>query len=298
MKRYVWILALALSAISIPAAHAQDKSLPSSQITVTGERAVDAKAQVKSITRAITRRPRVARPIARQYQQICVGVVGLSPEFASSLIERIYQNARSLDIAVAEDGCQVNTLVAFVRDPRIEVEKIRRQAPWLFDSLLDYEYERVLRGDSGARAWHATHVKGIDGKEFRVVSIGDDIKRDAWEGDPFLASHIGQQIRVDMVGSVVLIDSALAPGKTIKQLADYVSMRSFASVDDILDGAAISPPTILGLFSTEASAPDEMTDFDWAYLEGLYKLPRNSGGAAIHDATWAAYRKRLEGAVD
>ena len=124
-----------------------------------------------------------------------------------------------------------------------------------------------------------------------MMSFGDP-PRDVVVSDPFTASNISQQIRVDMIGSVVLIEKSLVPGKTIRQLADYISMRSFASVDDMASDGPNTTSTILSLFTSNGPAAEGMTDFDWSYLEALYKLPSTAHGSTVHDAAWSAYRKR------
>lgn len=270
-------------------AAAQD---PTPVIVVTAEQEREAEQRVEKMTRAITRRPRVDKPIARQYGQICVGIVGLKSDLAVALGQRVYENARRLDIGVAPDGCQVNTLIAFVDDARAEVEDLRKSAPWLFETLLDYEYERVLRGNGGAHAWHSFQVKEADGKELAVIEVGDP-PRQVQSGDPFNATRMAQQIRTDIIGSVVIIDRDRVPGKTIQQLADYASIRSFASVDDLSNGGPNDTPTILSLFEADGVNAEGLTEFDWSYLEALYRLPVTARGSAVHDATWTSYRRRV-----
>ncbi|WP_234003094.1 hypothetical protein [Erythrobacter sp. SAORIC-644] len=288
---------LAFSAFTTAAAlSAQDddtnhSEAPENQIVVTGEREKEAQQRVNEMTKAITRRPKIDKPIARQYGDICVGVFGMSADYANGIIGQVEENARALGIRVSPEGCRVNTLIAFVRDGHAELEDLRKSAPWLFESLLDYEYKRILRGSGGAFAWHSTKVKEVDGKEMAMMSFGNP-PRDVVVSDPFTASNISQQIRVDMIGSVVLIEKSLVPGKTIRQLADYISMRSFASVDDMASDGPDTTSTILSLFTSNGPAAEGMTDFDWSYLEALYKLPSTAQGSAVHDAAWSAYRKR------
>ena len=290
------LLAGLLAAPAVPAfAQDQDEDRVETVI-VTGQREATVKAAVEDAAKSITRNPRIDKPLARQYGQICVGVIGLAPSHAAVMIERIEANARQLDIAVAEPDCQPNTLVIFARDPRGAIKDLRKQAPWLFESLLDYEYKRVLDSGDKTFAWHSTEMNEADGKPAQAVSLdfGDGAgKRQVKQHDPFSATRFGQQIRMDMTGSVVLIDSSAAPGKTLQQLADYASMRSFASVDDRGGEGASATSSILSLFQDGEAAPAEMTDFDWAYLDALYKLPRTAKGSAIIEAAWSAYRTRV-----
>ncbi|MDG5750772.1 hypothetical protein P8R33_06630 [Qipengyuania sp. XHP0211] len=297
MKKLTICSAIALCLSSAAPLMAQDADPAEEVIIVTGEREQEAMERVEGMTRAITRRPRVDKPLARQYGQICVGVMGMDPAYAGVLIDRIEANARRLDIAIAGEGCRVNTLVAFVDDGPEEVKQLRKDAPWLFSTLLDYEYDRILRGSGGAHAWHSTEEREVDGKQLAVIEVGDP-PRQVKAGDPFNATRMAQQIRMDMIGSVVLMERALVPGKTLQQLADYASMRSFASIDDMASDGPDTTPTILSLFLDADAAPQEMTEFDWAYLQALYRLPRTARGEQIHDAAWSEYRKKVIRAKD
>lgn len=260
---------------------------PSADIVVQGE-LEEAERQVEALAAAVTRRPRVDKPIARQFGGICIGVHGMSADFAHVLIARIEQNARGLGIHVLGEGCNVNTLISFAKDSRAEVERLRKDEPWLFSTLLDYEYKRILRGNGAVQAWHATEVKGADGKEFASAIING---REVEINDQPLASHLAQQLRVDITGAIVVFDNSQVPGKSIQQLADYATMRLFAPTDDLSNGSPADMPTILSLFADGADAPDGLSDFDRAYLGALYKLPPTARGAAVGDAARAAYRQ-------
>lgn len=295
MSRKFWIGAFAaISAAfcglaSAGTAFAQIMPAQNDDIVVQGQ-LQEAERQVETLTRAITRRPRVDKPIAKQYAGICVGVHGLAEEFAHVLIAQIEANAQWLDIHVLGSGCTVNTIIAFTGNSRGEIERLRKEEPWLFETLLDYEYDRILRGNGAAQSWQATQVKGADGKEFSTIMIGD-IPREVQSNKQAFASNLADQLRVDVEGSIVVFDNAYVPGKSIQQLADYATMRLFAPTDDISNGSESGMATILSLFGEDGMAPEGLTSFDRAYLGALYKLPPTARGQAIHDATWTAYRQ-------
>lgn len=106
------------------------------------------------------------------------------------------------------------------------------------------------------------------------------------------ASRILSTIRVDMIGSIVLFDSKLSAGRTIRQLADYATFRILATVKDVSSEDQDHPPTILSLFSGNGVPPLGLTEFDWTYLAALYKLDEGAGAANVHDA---AKRGTLDG---
>ena len=249
----------------------------------------EAEERVEVMTRKITRRPRVDKPISKFYSEACFGVFGMDEAYAAAIIDRMQEHARRLNIPVGGEGCQVNVLVGFVADGVEEVEKLRRTEPKLFGSLLDYEYRRIMRGNGAVQAWHGTTVKSSDGREFSGATTddGDSYSINRQYGG---STRLGQPIRVDMDGAIVLIDAKRTPGKTVRQLADYAAMRAFVSVDDTSEGGGSGIETILSLFDEDVIAPEGLTRFDKAYLEAVYKLPANATGQRIHDATWSIYR--------
>ena len=265
----------------------QDIGWDSEPIIVQGLR--EAEERVEVMTRKITRRPRVDKPISKFYSQACFGVFGMDEAYAAAIIDRMQENARRLDIPVGGEGCQVNVLVGFVTDGVEEVQKLRKSDPAIFGSLLDYEYDRIMRGNGAVQAWHGTTVKSSDGREFSgaTTADGDSYSINRQYGG---STRMGQPIRVDMDGAIVLIDAKRTPGKTVRQLADYASMRAFVSVDDTSEGGGSGIDTILSLFDEDGFAPGGLTRFDKAYLEAVYKLPANASGQRIHDATWSIYR--------
>ena len=244
--------------------------------------------QVQAMTRQITRRARVDKPVSKFYSQVCIGVIGMTPDYARTLIARMEENARSVDLPVGGEGCQPNILIAFVKDGEQELDELRKAEPKLFATLLDYEYDRIKRGNGAVRAWHGTQLKGKDGRDFTDSGMGD-----APLNNQYSSSRLSKQVRVDMTGAIVIIDSNRVPGKTLQQLADYAAMRTFVSINDTTGGGVTGIPTILSLFDDDLEAPEGLTIFDRAYLEAVYRLPATADDAQIHDATWTMYR-RLE----
>ena len=72
-----------------------------------------------------------------------------------------------------------------------------------------------------------------------------------------------------MPGPVVLIDREGARDKSLVQLADYATMRSFARTRPAGGDAKLD--TILALFDPDHAPPAELTDFDRAYLRSVYR---------------------------
>lgn len=282
-------LGVLLASSAVPALAQDNSEDVGREIVVQGKR-TNEKTVITEMARDITRRPRTDQPLSRRYNAVCLGVFGLKPEAAVTLIQRVETNLAELDIRTAGEGCKVNSLVAIVRDAPETVKTLQDREPQLFEGMLDYEIDRIFKGSSGAQAWQTTEVKGADGRSFQTISFGNP-PRNVTMNKQIQTGRTVRQIRADIVGSIVLFDIDQVSDKTLQQLADYATMRLVAPTGDFArDDGAI--PSILTLFAQDAMPPAEMTSFDWAYLKALYKLPATASGSSIRDATWTAYRQK------
>ena len=94
------------------------------------------------------------------------------------------------------------------------------------------------------------------------------------------AGRLERTTRQDFSRVIVIVDADDAAGVQMTQLGDYLAMSSLAQLapDAVMSGA----PSILDLFDAADAgrpAPAEMTDWDIAYLEGLYRARRNAPNA-------------------
>ncbi|WP_037499775.1 hypothetical protein [Sphingomonas jaspsi] len=272
--------------LAMPAyAQADPEPDSSNAITVEGKRQTIDR-QVKEMAKSIGERPRAGKPLAKFYGELCMAVYGLRRDVALDFIDRVNANAQQLGIKVGGKGCTVNSFVGFARDSRSALGELKRSHSWLFDQLYRYEQKRIGLGSGAVQAWHITEEVGENG---RAMGVGrDDAMREFKVNTGYRATRQGQAIRIELSGSIVLIDNRVVPGKTVQQLADYASMRIFASIRDLDEAPAGSVDTILSLFADDAPPPG-LTTFDRAYLNGLYRLPESAQSGAIGDATRAAF---------
>ncbi len=285
------ILALAIFGASLagPNAAAQDNATRPPDIVVTGNREAEAE-KVGDLARAITMRPPAGHPLPKQYDPLCVRVFGLPVEVGAAIAKQIEDNARTLNLIVAQPQCAPNSWVGFVRDSQAAVAYLRAQKSDMFADLHGYEIDRILAGSKGAQAWHAVEPKGVDGRPFqdRTIEI-EGVQKQVRVNDQWQAGRIATTFRADMVGSIVLFDKGLAKGRTVQQLADYASFRILAPVKDIDDTAADRPRSILTLFANGADTPTGLTPFDWNYLKSFYKLGFGAGAESLQNATRRAH---------
>ncbi|MDZ4138674.1 MAG: hypothetical protein U1D66_07315, partial [Erythrobacter sp.] len=257
-------------------------------IVVTGDREKQERA-VRDLTRQVTARARIDKPLSRFYQPMCLKIIGIKPDYASVLAERIEDNARKAGAPVGREGCTPNALLIFTNDGRRTVEALRQGEPWLFTGLLDQEFTRMMAGNGAAFAWETTELRGVDGRPIRIET--DSFGRDRPKNEQFHTGRLNPPIRLDTSGSVVLIDIGHIPGTTMIQLADYATVRLISPGEDAPADVENGISTILSLFTAPETAPPELTRFDMSYLEALYRMRPNARAESITDATAAAYRR-------
>ena len=264
-------------------------------IVVTGE---SEREVVETLGKAITRTTRAGRPVARFEAPLCVKVSGMPDGMADVVRERIYDNVRSLrGLSVDEDAdCDPNAFVGVMNDVTEAVDRLRKEEAWLFEGLLSYQIKRIYQGSDAVRAWHVFNLLNRDGTAIPGARPGNDRDIGSLINNTGRASRLSQ-LRNDLSGAVVLIETAALADVTFRQMADYATFRILASVSDEVDTSQTSLPTILTLFgpgSAKQNAPRDLTEFDKAYLESLYELPRGSRDGQVVAAAVSRFIDQLE----
>lgn len=279
---------MAAVSLSLPlAAPAQAQTQPVADlaqepIVVTGERAEQAKAAGKQ-GQAITQRPLEDYPLARRYAPLCLYTFGINREAGEVLAERITTNAQALGLRTGDKGCKPNAWIGFVRNSKAAVAQLRKTQPEMFGTLQKTEIDRIFGGSGAAQVWHTTEQRTIDGRALTNLQLGDTTVKSTSLYQP---GRLGSPIRSDILGSIVIFDMARVGGKSLLQLADYATFRILAQVQDLPQVAPQTLPSILSLFAEQGdAAPDSLTEFDWAYLSGFYRMDRGAKMLATSDAT-------------
>ena len=206
------------------------------------------------------------KPLARIEDRLCPGIIGLKQDYAAFMIDRIRWSAERLDLWLADDtGCDPNLIIAFVDDGKAEINQLFEKQPWLFQTLTIPERTRLLEEDGPVRVWTTAQMRTRDGMPIQ--------RRESLDAPPVVSmwmahSKLYLTIREDITQTVVLFDRAAVRGKTLIQLADYATMRSFARTRPT-DGSA-PLDTILALFDPANEPPNGLTEFDQAYLRSVY----------------------------
>lgn len=223
-------------------------------------------------------------PLARFQEPLCPGIIGMQADFAAAMVARIRENAQRLGLETApEEACQPNMIVAFLHDGQDYLQRLNRSRGWMFESMDETEKRRLLSTTGPTRAWVTTETRTRDGLRIgRRENLMDLPQAMMWSAH----SKIYVPTRVDITASMVLIDRDAIADRSLVQLADYATLRGLAEVvPQTRDGVA----SMQRLFDAGESAPESLTEFDMAYLEGLYSAMPNMPAYTMLDG--------LEGAV-
>lgn len=293
MTRFLNILLLSAAFVATSSANAQDTDTAAAEpqsdvIVVTGE---NEREVVEEMGKAITRPSRAGKPVARFSAPVCVKVSGMPDGMADVLRERIEENIASIrGLSVGKKDCKPNAFVGVLNNVDETVDMLRKTESWLFEGLQSYQIERIYKGSDAVRAWHVFDIRNLDGSVIPGARSGGSAQDLVNQTEK--ASRI-MQLRTDLSGAVVLVETAALKDKTFRQLADYATIRLLASVSDEIDQERTSLPTVLTLFGSD-DAPFEWTEFDRAYLEALYDLPANSRDGQVIAAAVSRYVERVQ----
>lgn len=226
-------------------------------VTVTARRPDQEKA-VRHMTSVVTPVADVDRPLARFQTPICPQVDGLSVSLNRAFADRIRADAGIAKLPVDGQGCEANLTVLIVPDGKAVVRELERTHSSVFGDLDPVVIRHLIAQPGPAHLWTVTEIRSRDGDR---INGGTLYTR--------TASIIQSIERIDVAGTVLLLDQQATVGKTVNQLADYAAMRTLAQTRPV--GSAAATSTILTLFDADGAAPPrQLTEFDTAYLKALY----------------------------
>lgn len=258
------------------AAQACLSSAALAQETTTGDDIVVTGARLEEIVREfvgdVAVAPGAEDQIARWDRRICPGIIGLQDrETAQAIIDRIAQRAYEVELDVARPGCRADVIVFITPDSQALAAELRatfRQMMNVYSTNNVHTLGLEAMDDFVAtprivRWWHVTNTTSADGFE-----LGEGAQEVRSSG-----SRLSRGTRQDFSRVIIVVDATRAAGVNRDSLADYITMVALAQVDLTADTSAY--PSILNLFG-QGQRPTALTDWDRAYLAGLYSAARNS----------------------
>lgn len=266
----------AAAALSISASGAaQQQPAPSEKddIIVEGKR--------RSIESALKQliEPTDQGQLARFETGICPRVFGLPADWTEILTKTVRDNIVAAGATVGEPGCGPNAIVIFIYEPQKLIEGFGKALPEFFQSPA--ELKTLASRARPVSSWHVTDMKSRDGAPLEKVTqvdvAGSSLPSDAYVVRNAGVSRLYSNVREDMRLGFVVVDAEAIPGKSLRQLADLVTMHLLLDVRP--DAGAHDPGSILSLFDARAEGaepPLRMSQVDRAVLSGFYGLEKNN----------------------
>lgn len=266
------LLALAIAAALLQSPPETDPEPTVDSVVVSPPVQLDEKEAIASFVQDISADSGNGR-IARWDRRVCPGVAGVKPEYAQFIADRVGALALRVGLEVDEPGCKVNVLIVFTPDSDGFVKRALKNHPYAF-ARYDLEMtagRRALRNfqtsDAPVRWWHVTHRVTEDGTEY---NSGDQVQ-------VYSTGRISTRTRDDFDRAIVVVDAGRVGQVRFAALADYLAFVSLAQIDPT--AAPTSAPTILTLFADRDAGREpkgELTDWDLAYLAGVYTARRDT----------------------
>lgn len=257
------------------------------EIEVQGERLLDKSALGASL-RQIIKPVRMFDTVPRYEDPLCIRAVGLEPAQNRMIEDRIRQISRDAGLRLGRPKCRMNAMVLIVDDPKEKFDLIDRHRWGLLGPINDRDiHTRAIQAEIDA------------GKPFvNWNSIGLPVN--PWANfDLFNGLTLVSAIEARGAGrhvpkrlSVIMFDHAQLEGVTLGQVADFASLYVLGMPRRQIDFDNVAVTSVLSLFADgPQTAPAQLTEFDSAYLAGLYKMPRNNRRTGLHSAVVRAYEK-------
>lgn len=228
---------------------------------------------------------------ARFHDPVCVAVVGLEGDQGAVVAQRIRQNIRDAGIALAQDACKPNALVAANRRPEALIGALRVRDPQLFNRVSEQAIRSQLDAGRPAISWGETVARANDG--FAINGAMSFAPSLAIPFPVFYGSNpsrLRANLYTTKVNAIVFFDLGQLEDVHVNQLADYATLHLLGSPRDPAGDEAAGVPTILSLFADgPAKTPLEMTSLDRAYLRGLYAMRRTDWAWRLTDRVLRSY---------
>ncbi len=229
------------------------------------------------------------RGLARWHRGVCVGALSLQAEAAQYLVDRVSTVAEDLGLNPGDPGCEPNVIIIGTDDGQAMARSLvdfRRRA---FDTnisganLSDRALEAFQNSDRLIRWWHVSLPVDSETGDPAVRIPGqckgacDSVFDYAPTISVFAASRLRSQIRDDLSRVIVVVDIDALEAASFEQIADYVAMVALAQIDPEAETAGFN--TILNLFDPTVATDRLLTDWDTAYLQGLYAAEQSQIGS-------------------
>ena len=219
--------------------------------------------------------------LARFESSICPMVIGMPRDMTAIMTRIIRENIVEAGAEVGKPGCRVNAAAIFIDQPQLLVTRLHKSDPFFFLNMTPREFALFSERKRPVYSWHTVNKYTRDG----VIVTGQAVRADA--------SRLYTSVRDEMESGIVVVDRQATIGKSLRQLADFVTMHLMVDVN--WRARRIDPNSILALFQRSQPEPVlRMSSFDRNALRGFYILRENNRTAAEQRQNIARTIRRQE----
>lgn len=277
--------------------NAPQESIRLEDLTVVGrplDRLID------NFTREVSA-PNPGRNLARWRDTICVSTFNIAPEGAQYLIDRVSTVAQDVGLRPGGPGCKPSVLVIAATNADETANALverRARAFRVGGAGMDRGGPALLafqNNQQPVRWWQvsvpvdaltlqpATRISGnaATGPSDRHTGAGAPAggKGSSTLGDATTIRVSGSRLTTELVDdiykTIIILDADEIGTVSSQQLADYVAMITLAQINPVADASGYA--SILNVFK-EPTAISGLTEWDKAYLKGLYTTQRTQRG--------------------
>jgi hypothetical protein len=207
--------------------------------------------------------------------------VGQNAHYTTFITQHIKYVALAAGAPVnSEASCRPNIEIVFTTTPQALLDAVRKDDPiYLGYAATSAQEDALATVTRPIQAWYTTET--VDLKGIRSVDSGlpqgegVQIQRDppvyVQRVTASNGNHIDDGIHTGFNHILIVVDSARVAGQDIVPLADYISMLALTQLGS-LDACQELPSVVNILAPNCGHAADGITQFDLAYLQGLYKM--------------------------
>lgn len=237
--------------------------------------------------------------LARWDSEICVGAVGLAPEQAQALVDRVSARAGAVGLRPGAPGCRANVMVIYAPDSDVVTREIVDQRRDLLGYYADDAnvsagrdaMDEFANTPRPIRWWHVSstgagsmrldsehRMRQGAGRTAAIAAAqgatGDVGSPNDLQGVDAVRTN-GSRMRSDTVRrndltyALVVVDARRVAQAPAGAWMDYVAFVALAQLDPSADTSGY--PTVLNLFAAGQTHPLGLTAWDLAYLEALYR---------------------------
>lgn len=234
--------------------------------------------------------PALDRGPAKWRDQICIGVGNLQRDAAEYLIDRISSVAEDMGLRPQPPGCRPRIFVLFADDANAAARDLVHARGRRFRigvagaDLGPRALAAFIQSDKVVRWWHSSAPVNQDTGLIVGRPTGTppftpppEIQRPSDlgpQGVVVSGSRLRSPLDDNLAQVYIIVDSGRILGLDLAPLADYLAMISLAQIDPEVD---VGPyDSILSLFSHPDAAPPGLTDWDRAYLQGVYRAEQTA----------------------